>query len=145
MKFKGLSCCSILIFLGVFMFFVNTSVAEEVLVVANKSVPTDALNPDDVKNIFLGNVTKWNNNDTITLVVSKNSDVHESFLKKFIKRNSSQFTNVWKQNLFTGKGRIPKKFDSTEELVEYISSTKGAIGYVSVNTQINGNIKVVTK
>lgn len=121
------------------------ALAGEVLIIANPSVPADKLDSDEIKNIFLGKTAKWGNNDMVTVVVSKDSEVHISFLKKYIKRTENQFNNVWRQNLFTGKGKQPVKVESIEELVDYVSKTKGAIGYISSDVKTSGEIKVLSK
>lgn len=119
--------------------------AGEVLIIANPSVPAEKLDPDEIKNIFLGKTAKWENNDMIMIVVFQDTDVHKNFLLKYIKRTENQFENVWRQNLFTGKGTQPVKVQSVDELVEYVSKTKGAIGYIDSDVKPSGEIKVLAK
>lgn len=119
--------------------------AGEVMIIANPSVPASSLDPDAIKNIFLGKTAKWDNNDMVTIVVSEQSDVHKDFLDKYIKRTENQFSNVWRQNLFTGKGKQPVKVTSIDELVDYVSKTKGAIGYISSDATLPAEVKVLAK
>lgn len=119
--------------------------AGEVMIIANPSVPAENLGPDAIKNIFLGKTAKWDNNDMVTVVVSENGEIHKVFLEKYIKRTENQFTNVWRQNLFTGKGTQPIKAKSIEELVDYVSKNQGAIGYISTDVTLPANIKVLAK
>jgi ABC-type phosphate transport system substrate-binding protein len=115
--------------------------AADVVVVANKNVSQSALSADNLKAIFLGQMTTWQNGAKLEFVTLKdNSEVHEEFLKKFIGRSPAQFGNYWKQQVFTGKGRMPKQFDSESQLIDFVSSTEGAIGYVS-----GGAAKGITK
>ena len=125
--------------------FVSISTAGEVIIIVNESIPVDSLNKDEVKNIYLGNITEWEDKKKIEVLVLKDTQLHELFLKTYVKRNASQFKNVWKRNLFTGKGNTPKEFESIEKLLTYISMTKGTIGYVPTGTPISDNIKVVAQ
>lgn len=119
--------------------------AGEVMIIANPSVSAESLDPDAVKNIFLGKTAKWDNNDMVTIVVSENATIHKEFLEKYIKRTENQFTNVWRQNLFTGKGTQPVKVKTIEELVEYVAKTPGAVGYISSDMTLPPSVKVIAK
>ncbi|MBU0996080.1 MAG: substrate-binding domain-containing protein [Proteobacteria bacterium] len=119
--------------------------AGEIMIIANPSVPAESLDPDAIRNLFLGKTAKWENNDMVTIVVSEQSDVHKGFLEKYIKRTENQFSNVWRQNLFTGKGKQPVKVNSVEELVDYVSKTPGAIGYISSDAKLPPEVKVLAK
>ncbi|MBU0991887.1 MAG: substrate-binding domain-containing protein [Proteobacteria bacterium] len=119
--------------------------AGEVVIIANKDAPTDNLDQDAIKKIFLGNIINWENNEVIMVVLSGDKEIHDAFLKKYIKRTSSQFQNVWRQNLFTGKGAMSKTLKDSNAVVDYISNTQGSIGYVSSETSLPDAVKIVDK
>ena len=119
----------ILISLLIAFLFGVTSVQAEVVVIANKSVPTDALNQKEVKKIFLGKKMYWEGNQKIALVILTKDTAHKEFVQKFLGKSTSQFTNYWKQQLFTGKGMLPKRVKA-DEMIETIKITNGAIGYL---------------
>lgn len=122
---------------------VGAADALDVVIIANKEVPTATLDPDAIKKIFLGDIVNWDNNEVIMVVVTDEKEIHETFLKKYIKRTESQFGNVWRRNLFTGKGAMSKKVGSNAEMVEYVAKTKGAVGYVSSDVQLPADVKIV--
>ena len=134
---------AVIVMIGIVISWPPTLSAGEVLVIVNKSVPADTLDQNAIKNIFLGKTSKWDNNDRITLVILEGADVHEDFLEKYIKRTANQFANVWRQNMFTGKGKQPYKAESMEDLVHYVSNTKGAIGYASAEVTLPANVKIL--
>ena len=43
---------------------------------------------------------------------------------------------------YTGKGKPPKKFSSSEEVIKWVSRTEGAIGYID-GKSLNKSVKVV--
>jgi ABC-type phosphate transport system substrate-binding protein len=47
--------------------------------------------------------------------------------------------------VFTGKGSMPKSFASDAEVVKYVSTTKGAIGYVSAAADVASAKKIAVK
>lgn len=112
--------------------FTPCGMAADIVVVASAKVPDSSLSGDQLRAIFLGQQTSWPSGAKIEFVVLKDSsEVHESFLKKYVGRSAAQFSNYWKQQVFTGKGRMPRQFDTESNLLEYVSSRDGAIGYVS--------------
>ena len=117
--------------------------ADDIIVVANSDIPTDTLAKDEIQSIFLGEIVKWPNNKMITVVTLKDEALHNRFLKKYIKRTAFQFNNVWRRILFTGKGKPPISVKSEGELLEYVSKTSGAIGYVSSGLMGTKTVKVV--
>lgn len=114
-----------------------------VVVIGNPSVPASALSKQDVGNIFLGNKTVWDDGSKITFVIQKDSAGHETFLKEYISKTPAQFANYWKKQVFTGKGSSPQSLQSDEEMIKFVSETKGAVGYVSSGTGLN-NVKTIS-
>ena len=102
----------------------------DVVVICNASVNVDSLSRRDIKNIFLGKNTRWEDGQKISFVTLACGDEHDAFLKHYVGKTSSQFNNFWKKKAFTGKGKIPQSFTAPEELIDYVMKTPGAIGYV---------------
>jgi len=75
-------------------------------------------------------------------VTLKDSQTHDDFLKTYLQKSTSQFQRYFRTLVFTGKGKVPKSFDSEESLVGYVAGTNGAIGYVSSGTN-TGSVKVI--
>jgi len=118
--------------------------AAEIVVVANSKVTDGSLSGDQLKAIFLGQQTSWPSGARVEFVTLKDSSaIHESFLKKYVGRSAAQFSNYWKQQVFTGKGRMPRQFDTEGKLLEYVSATDGAVGYVSAGAA-KANVKTIS-
>ena len=134
------------VMVGVFLSLSGTlSVSDAnagILIVANKSVQAESIKKAELKDIFLGNTIKWGDKSKINIVVQKNSDAHDEFVKEVTRKSASQFRNYWKKMVFTGKGSSPKSFDKSDELLAYIAATDGAIGYIAANVQPDG-VKVI--
>jgi len=118
--------CAFLVFAGT---CIAASAAEYVLI-AHKAVAENHLTKVDVKAIFLGNKTRWENGSSIKSVTLEDGSAHKTFLHDVIKKTPAQFTSYWNKMVFTGKSLAPKSFIDAELLVKYVASQKGAIGYV---------------
>lgn len=112
--------------------------AGSVKVITSSSTPVDSIDQADVKKIFLGKTKSWPDGNPVEFVVLKSGDVHENFLKSYVKKSASQFKTYWKKQVFTGKGKNPTSFGSENELLAYVTGKTGVIGYVSAETDTAG-------
>jgi ABC-type phosphate transport system substrate-binding protein len=119
--------CSLLLFLFLTSFFIFP----EVLIISNPDNKISTLKNKDIKDIFTGKRTLWNGHGQIIIATLYDSEVHRKFLEKFVQKTPSQFKNYWRQKVFTGEGMLPKTFKDEESLIEFIASTRGAVGYIS--------------
>ncbi|MBF0226197.1 MAG: substrate-binding domain-containing protein [Desulfobacterales bacterium] len=116
----------------------SANAEDDVKVIGNNDVPDKELSKMDIQQIFLGKKTRWTDNKKITIVTSKNEELNEKFLTRFVGKTPSQFRNYWKNLVFTGKGKEPIAFSNDKALIEYIVSNEGTIGYVSSEASPDG-------
>jgi ABC-type phosphate transport system substrate-binding protein len=119
-----------------------SSFGSEVVFVANRDVPVTSLDSEDIKDIFMGRKISWENGDKIVFVIQERTDVSDSFLKTYVRKNAYDYDIFWKKQVFTGKGQAPRSFLSERDLVQFVAQTPGAIGYVSSGTD-TGNVKTI--
>lgn len=108
----------------------QTSLAEDPVLITHPGV-TATLTTQEVSQVFLGKMTKWEGGQVVKLAVLASGETHEAAIKRFSGKTADQFSNYWKKQVFTGQGVMPKACDTEEELVAYVTSTPGAVGYVS--------------
>lgn len=105
--------------------------ADDLIVIGNRSVPESELNAKDIQNIFLGKKKIWGNGLKVEMAILGDGEITDRFLKEYVKKNASTYNNYWKKQVFTGGGKPPVTFAREKDLVDYVSNTKGAVGYVS--------------
>jgi ABC-type phosphate transport system substrate-binding protein len=106
-------------------------------VVANHSVKASEISVDDLKRIFLVTKASLPDGSKVEPVLSKTGAAHQAFLKDLGKNDTALFT-YYRSLVFTGRGSMPKVCASDAEVIEYVSKTKGAIGYVSATATTSG-------
>lgn len=57
--------------------------------------------------------------------------IRESFSRVIHGRSANQIAAYWQQQIFSGRNIPPEQRSSDDEVIAYVSSTPGAIGYVS--------------
>jgi ABC-type phosphate transport system substrate-binding protein len=109
----------------------STAGAQDVVLVANKSVKISEITNADLRAIFMGTKTRFADGSHAVPVTLKGGPVHEVFLKNYMGEGPEEFRSRWRKVVFTGQGAMPKAFDSESALIEYVAATPGAVGYAS--------------
>lgn len=124
--------------------FTLQAASDDIIVIANKNVPETMLTPGDVKSIFLGEKSQWSNGRKIFFVLLKDYEVHNKFLAEFINKSVTQYNNHWKKLVFIGRGRTPTFFNSADQIIDYVSSVEGAIGYIPASRMDKNRVKPIS-
>jgi ABC-type phosphate transport system substrate-binding protein len=132
---------SLILLAAIVVSVAGTSAAVDVQVIANPSVAVAELTADALKDIFLGARTSIGGG-AVEPVFEQSGAAHERFLKSYLGKSDSALRTYFKTLVFTGKGVQPKAFASDAEVVKYIATTKGAIGYVSASADTGGARKI---
>jgi len=108
-------------------------------IIANDNVDITSVSKDQLSRLFLKKTTKWDNGVKVTPVdLVTDSDVRQNFTQNIHKKSISAINAYWQKKIFTGKGVPPVELQSDKEVIEFVSSTPGAIGYVSASASLQG-------
>jgi hypothetical protein len=98
--------------------------------VANRAVQVAEIGNADLRAIFNGSKTRFADGSHAVPVMLKGGPAREVFLENHIGENADEFRAQWRNAVFAGQGAMPRTFDSESALIEYVSVTPGALGYV---------------
>lgn len=115
---------------------------EDIVLVGHQDI-TDSLTKEEVKQIFLGRKTRWTDDTKITFVIFNDKEIYETFLKTYVRKTPFQYKNYWKKQVFTGKGRMPKFFKHSEDLINFLSQTEGAISFARLQDIDTNVVKII--
>lgn len=82
-----------------------------------------------VKRIFTGKLIKVGGID-VTAVNVKPGSLRDHFLQAFLNQNDDKYTAYWTTRHFIGKGAPPMELPGAAEVIKFVQSTPGAIGYI---------------
>lgn len=86
----------------------------------------------------------WPDGTKIRVFVLADDDtLHQIFSKEKLNVFPYQLRSTWDRLVFSGTGQAPIKVNSIDEMLEKITSTPGAIGYLW-RANINENVNVLT-
>jgi ABC-type phosphate transport system substrate-binding protein len=130
------------IFATMFCLALITSASAQTFI-ANPSVKNADISKSDLRDIFSGTATTFKDGSHAIPVTLKAGSVHEEFLKAYVGKTDSGFRSAWRMLVFTGQGSMPKTLDTEAQVIDYVASTPGAVGYVSKSTATD-KVKVLS-
>jgi TonB family protein len=116
--------------------------AAEVKVIANLSVTANTISARELRSVFLGEKGSLGGVH-VAPVMEKGGPAHEAFLRQYLGRSDDDLQKYYMALVFTGRGSMPKAMATDQEVVAYVSKTKGAIGYVNP-AAITPGVKTLT-
>ena len=123
--------------------FASTAAAtEEYKVVANQKCPVSWLNRAEASAMFMKKVVWWNDGTAVTPVDQKDGTARRRFSTDIHGRPVTAVKSYWQQQIFRGRDIPPAEMKSDEEVLAYIRTHPGAIGYVSDSVKTEG-VKVL--
>jgi ABC-type phosphate transport system substrate-binding protein len=112
-------------------------------VIANPSVPVQAMSRDSVSQIFTKKSAKWPDGSRVAPIdLPVGSKTREVFSQAVHGKGSAVVEAYWQKQLFSGRDLPPPTKANEAEIVSFVRATAGAIGYVAQETDANG-VKVI--
>lgn len=133
---------SIQLFIGCWALGALVAEAQEIVLIGNASV-ANSVKAEEIKQIFLGKKTRWADDSNIHFALLSEKGIYADFVKHYIGKSYSQYRNYWKKQVFSGKGRMPKSFKQLGDMLDYISETEGAIGFMPLQELKDDTIKIL--
>ncbi len=102
--------------------------------------------PRDVAvRVFLKQVTTFNGKPAAPVDLPKDSPVRAAFTKSVHGRSVAAIEGYWQQQIFSGGSLPPANRGGDDDVIAFVRSNPGAIGYVSAGAAgSGGGVKVVT-
>ncbi len=106
-------------------------------VVVNQANPTTSISKDRLSQLLLRKTAKWQNGTLVEPVDLKTSSVtSEKFCVAVHGKSVAAVKAYWQQQIFSGQGSPPPELESDTEVIAYVKSHVGAIGYVSLDANV---------
>lgn len=112
-------------------------------VIAHPAAGVSEISAAELSKVFLKKSSKLPSGEAAKPVdLPPASKVRDAFSKDVHGRGASQVESYWQQQIFAGKDVPPDTKASDADVVAFVSSTPGAIGYVAAGAAVAG-VKVV--
>jgi ABC-type phosphate transport system substrate-binding protein len=119
--------------------------AQSFRVVVNTSVADRTLSRVQLSRLFLKQDSKYPSGQ-IAVPVDQiaSSPVRESFSKDVIGRGVGPVKTYWQQQIFAGRSSPPSEKARDAEVIAYVATTPGAIGYVAATALLSDGVKLLS-
>ena len=116
-------------FLPLIMCQVFTQVqASEIVVIGNSNVPKMDL--ATIQKIYTGKIISIADVNVKPVNVKTGMVERNRFLQDFMNQDEEKYTAYWTVRRYIGKGAPPNELSSAEEVINYVQSTPGGVGYI---------------
>jgi ABC-type phosphate transport system substrate-binding protein len=113
----------------------------EIVVIANHSVTIEALNKQQIQEIYLGRSHVLPDGSFIQPVDF--SGLRNLFYRELTGRPIEQINAYWARISFSGQGNPPQKIDDEQAVVNAVADNKNTLGYVRKDFPLNKLVKVL--
>jgi ABC-type phosphate transport system substrate-binding protein len=112
-------------------------------IVVNPGNPATSMTREEVSAFFMKKTKSWPDGSAVTAVDQvETSAVRGLFSDTILSRRVAAVRSYWQQQIFSGREVPPLEKKNDAEVLEYVRTNRGAIGYVSESTPTPG-VKVL--
>jgi len=108
-----------------------SGVFPQVAVIANPSVPVEAIEKSELEDFYTGDIRQWSDGESVIVFDLKPKGEVKNIFYQYLGKSTSRMKSIWMKNMLLGEGDPPESIQSEEELLEKVVSTPGAIGFIS--------------
>jgi ABC-type phosphate transport system substrate-binding protein len=115
----------------------------KLVVVVSKENPVDSLSMDELRRIFLRQVTNWKDGEAVSVFERpSDSPIGREFSQRVLKKTAEELKTYWMELQVTRGMKPPKVLRSANMVKEYLQRVRGGIGYIHEN-EVDESVKVV--
>lgn len=137
---------TISILLLILLFLLSTPVSAEHYILSNQSFVVEEMTEYEVKAIFLGRMKQWKNGEVLSpCYLLPEKGLIDSFFNEIVKKNYTRFLRYWNKRVFSGAGTAPVEVKNSDDLLDYLVNTDGAICAVySYSETLPNTVRIIT-
>lgn len=105
--------------------------ADGVVVIGHASIKR--LDAPTLARIYTGRVIEVDGVSVTAVNAKAGSDVRTRFLQMFLQQDEDKYTAYWTVRRYIGKGASPREMGQSSDVIRFVTSTPGAIGYIAAS------------
>lgn len=111
--------------------------------IINADNPTVSITSSEIRDFFFKRKRQWSDGESVRFIDRTSGVLRDNFLLPYLKKNSSDVDLFWiGQKLYSGDS-APLREASEATTIQFVSSLKGAISYVSSGTALPKGVKIL--
>ena len=107
--------------------------------------PTTELQAAKASKMFLKKIARWDHGEPVMPVDQvEQSEVREAFSEGIHGKSVSAIKSYWQRMIFSGRDVNPPELRTDADVLAYVRSQPGAIGYVASSADLGTGVKTLT-
>lgn len=119
---------SALLLLALTAMAADTRAIDGVVVIGHNSIKR--LDATTLARIYTGRVIEVDGIAVTAINAHVGSEVRTRFLQVFLNQDEDKYTAYWTVRRYIGKGASPREIGKSSDVIRFVTSTPGAIGYI---------------
>jgi hypothetical protein len=112
-------------------------------VIGHESTTPDTVSKRLLGRVFLKRVEQWpDGREAVPVDQKGNDELRSAFYMDVLDRTISMIESYWQAQVFSGRSSPPLAIGSDAEIIEFVRTRPGAVGYISSSARAEG-IKVI--
>jgi ABC-type phosphate transport system substrate-binding protein len=116
--------------------------ANGVVVIGHPTVKR--LDTNTVARIYTGRVIEVDGVPITAINAKAGTPIRNRFLQTFLNQDEDKYTAYWTVRRYIGKGASPREMNQSSEIIQFVTSTPGAIGYID-ETEVRPGLNVLLR
>ena len=111
-------------------------------VIVHESNPRTSISRHELSAIFMKRMRSWPADGEI-LPAEPRTPLREVFAREVHGKSLAYVTRYWQRLIFAGRGIPPAQFATEGDVIAFVASNRGAIGYIAAATADRAGVKVI--
>ena len=107
----------------------GASAADGVVVIGHPNLRQ--LDAQMIAKIYTGKVIEVDGVSVTAVNANSGSTVRNRFLQVYLNQDEDKYTAYWTVRRYIGKGASPRELPRSSDVINFVNSTPGAIGYIN--------------
>ncbi len=120
----------------------STQERDAPVLIGNASVPRIDL--ATAQRLYTGRAVEVGGSPVTVVNAAPGSKLRERFMSDVMKQEDNKYVAYWTVRKHVGKGTPPRELKSVEEIIEFVQSTPGAMGYIAAS-DVRPGMNIVMK
>ncbi len=126
-----------------FAFLIASAYSEQsdIVVIGGSDLPK--MGDETIAKIYTGKIISVNGISVKPVNIRSGAEMRNRFLQIFLNQNDEDYIAYWAVRRYIGRGTPPKELDNSADVIRFVQSTPGAIGYIETG-ELKPDMNVVS-
>ena len=120
----------------------SSAYAADIVVIGNNNLPKMDL--ATIQKVYTGKFISVSGISVTPVSIKPGNALRNRFLQQFLNQDEEKYTAYWTVRLYIGKGAPPAELPSAADVISYVQSTPGALGYIE-ESELKQGMNVIAR